>query len=185
MARPSKFSQALADEIAERIAHGETLKSICEDDHMPAPATVFRWEIADQQFCKLITHARELGAHMIIAEAREIADDGRNDWMEKHGRDGQAIGWQVNGECVQRSRLRVDQRWKEATALAPRTFGQKAEMAVKHSGAIGLINLDVDDGELVAEILELVATGRFKPPGGVELMEADDVEEDDDFSDIA
>lgn len=189
MGRPSKFSQELADEIAERIAHGETLKSICEDDHMPNASTIFRWEIANHDFCKLLTHAREVGSHMIIAEAREIADDGRNDWMEKHGRDGQSIGWQINGEAVQRSRLRVDQRWKEATALAPRTFGQKAEMAVKHSGAIGIVNVDVSDDELVAEIMALVTTGRLKLPGGVELEEADDDEladepDDDDFSDL-
>ena len=41
--RPSKFSEAVASEICERIADGESLRRICKDDHMPCLATVRTW----------------------------------------------------------------------------------------------------------------------------------------------
>lgn len=169
MARPTIFTQELADKIAERIAEGETLKSILSESGMPNASTVFRWEIANQEFCMLLTRAREAGAHAIIGESREIADDGRNDWMEKFGRDGESCGWMVNGEAVARSRLRVDQRWKEASALAPRTYGQK--YAVEHSGGINVSLTNASDDDLVNEINELLATGRLKLPTGVQLVD--------------
>lgn len=174
--RPTLFTQALADEIAERLANGETMKSICADEHMPSPSTVFRWELAMPEFGALVTRAREAGAYAIVGESREIADDGRNDWMEKHFRDH--VSWVVNGEAVARSRLRVDQRWKEAMALAPRTFGQKTQ--IEHSGSIVLVNSTVE--ELEGELLELLASGRLKLPQGMEVIETED--DEDEFADL-
>jgi hypothetical protein len=37
----------------------------------------------------------------------EIADDGRNDWVERRNGNGEVIGWQVNGEHIQRFRARL------------------------------------------------------------------------------
>lgn len=56
-------------------------------------------------------------------ELLEVADDARNDWMERHGEED--AGWVVNGEHIQRSRLRVDTRkWMLSKAL-PKVFGDK------------------------------------------------------------
>jgi hypothetical protein len=166
--RPTLFNQDLASEIAERIADGETLKSVCSDEHMPNRSTVFRWEAQDKAFCDLLARAREAGAHAIIDEGREIADDGTNDWMEKHGRNSE--GWVVNGEAVARSRLRLDQRWKEAEALLPRVYGKK--LNVEHSGSIAFT--DASDEDLINELQELLARGVLPLPEGAELVEEDD-----------
>jgi len=41
--RPAKFSQALADAISERIANGDSLRTICAEESFPARSTVFKW----------------------------------------------------------------------------------------------------------------------------------------------
>ncbi len=41
--RPSIYSPELAQEICARIAGGETLKGICEDDDMPCARAVLYW----------------------------------------------------------------------------------------------------------------------------------------------
>lgn len=57
-------------------------------------------------------------------ELLEVADDARNDWMERQDDNG-GNSWQVNGEHIQRSRLRVDTRkWMLSKAL-PKVFGDK------------------------------------------------------------
>ena len=43
--------------------------------------------------------AREVQFLAIADELLEIADDGRNDWMQRTGNDG---GWDLNGEHIQR-----------------------------------------------------------------------------------
>jgi hypothetical protein len=39
--------KALADEICRRLVEGETLDSICADEHMPSAPTLWRWRKAD------------------------------------------------------------------------------------------------------------------------------------------
>ena len=41
--RPTKYTDALADEICRRIAEGEMLMQIVRDEHMPERKTVYNW----------------------------------------------------------------------------------------------------------------------------------------------
>jgi hypothetical protein len=72
--------------------------------------------------------AREVQADTLVDEILEIADDGTNDWMAREGKDGEA-GWALNGEHVQRSKLRVDSRKWFASKVAPKKYGEKLELA--------------------------------------------------------
>lgn len=66
-------------------------------------------------------------------EVIDISDDGSNDWMERnHGEDKQST-WTINGEHVQRSRLRVDTRKWLLSKLKPERYGDRVE----HSGPQG------------------------------------------------
>jgi hypothetical protein len=123
--RPSGFSEVLGDTICERLANGESLRAICTGDDMPSQSMVFRWLAQDDVFREQYTRAREAQADVLADETIAIADDGRNDWMERHGRDGESIGWQVNGEAVSRSKLRVEARKWFASKLAPKKYGEK------------------------------------------------------------
>lgn len=121
-----EFSQDLFDEICERLADGESLRTICSDDHMPNKGSVFRWLANDTKLSDQYARAREEQADCIFDEVLEIADDARNDWMERRGEDD--AGWVANGEHIQRSRLRIDARKWMAGKLRPKVYGEKLDL---------------------------------------------------------
>ncbi|OCP36746.1 hypothetical protein [Ensifer sp. LC163] len=133
MGRPSSFSDELVDTICERIATGASLKAICEADDMPAQSTVFKWLSEKPDFSERYARAREAQADALFDEILSIADDGRNDWMEKVSAEGESIGWRENGEAVRRSQLRVEARKWMAGKLRPKKYGEKLDLNVSGS----------------------------------------------------
>lgn len=101
---------------------------------MPHKATVFRWLADDADFRDLYARAKEASTEALAEELLDIADDGSNDWMERPGADGESLGWQLNGEHVQRSRLRVDTRKWLLAKLQPRKYGER--QTVEHEGSV-------------------------------------------------
>ncbi len=129
--RPSLYTEALAAKICERLAEGETLRSICRDPAMPDKATVLRW-LADKKkadFREQYVYAREMQADALFDEALEIADDASGDWSTD--KDGKKV---LDHENIQRSRLRVDTRKWAAGKMAPKKYGDKLDLG----GSIGL-----------------------------------------------
>lgn len=74
MARPSDFTQEIADTICERLIDGESLRAICRDDDLPATSTVCRWLIANEAFREQYTRARELQADALFDDCLALAD---------------------------------------------------------------------------------------------------------------
>lgn len=123
--RPSSYTPELASAICERMAAGESLRSICRDEAMPKEATVRGWALDDREgFSAQYTRARELQALVIADELLEISDDGSNDWMVRNGKDG-TPGYELNGEHIQRSRLRADTRKWLLSKMLPKVYGDK------------------------------------------------------------
>lgn len=133
--RPSLYSLELATDICSRIADGRTLRDVCDDKGMPTDRTVYLWIGRYPEFAKMFAEAREMRAHRMFDELNAIADDGRNDWMERLGEDGKPAGYIVNGEHIARSRLRVDTRKWMLCKLLPKVYGDKLEL--EHSGNVG------------------------------------------------
>jgi hypothetical protein len=133
--RPSTYSTDLATEICRLLAEGQTLREVCRNEALPAESTVRGWALDDREgFSAQYTRAREIGYLAMADELLEVADDGKNDWMERQGDEGQS-SWVLNGEHVQRSRLRVDTRkWMLSKAL-PKIFGDKVTQ--EHTGSDG------------------------------------------------
>ncbi|WP_412474605.1 terminase small subunit protein [Rhizobium sp. WW22] len=126
--RPSEFTSEIADEICERLAEGNSLRSICEADEMPSKTTVFRWLNAYPDFRDQYARAREVQADTLFDDILDIADDGQNDWMEKRNADGENIGWMENGEALRRSQLRIEARKWMAGKLRPKVYGDKLDI---------------------------------------------------------
>lgn len=122
-----QIAQAKAT-ICDRIANGESLRGICDDEGMPACSTVFLWLAEDEAFSEQYARAREAQADAVFDDILTIADDGRNDWMERKNADGQNIGWMENGEALRRSQLRIDARKWMAGKLKPKKYGDKTQM---------------------------------------------------------
>lgn len=126
--RPTIYSQTLAAIILDRLAEGESLRSICRDAEMPSRPTVYGWMLDNVQgFSAQYARAREMQAHALADETLQIADDGSNDWMERNDPDNP--GWIANGEHIQRSRLRVDARKWAASKILPKVYGDKTTIA--------------------------------------------------------
>lgn len=136
--RPSDFTQEMADKICEQIADGKSLRSICDADDMPGKATVFVWLGKHETFQDQYARAREAQADSYVDDIMDIADDGRNDWMERRNSDGEAVGWQENGEALRRSQLRIDARKWAAAKLRPKKYGEKIEL--EHGGQVGHVH---------------------------------------------
>ena len=162
------YTEQIGDFLCEELASGRPLKAICrvarsKDSTFPAESTVRRWiTIPNHPFPARYEAARLAGYMTMADEVLEIADDGSNDWMEYHDKDGESLGWKLNGEHVQRSRLRADVRkWLLAKAL-PKIFGE--QVMNRHTGPDGdAIMIEIKPQPLPADDLaDLVA--RFGAP---------------------
>lgn len=153
MARPSKYTEAIAKKICVLIAEGQSLRQISDQDGMPNKATIMRWLATNDAFCDQYAHAKERAAHLMADEILEIADDGSNDWMERISDEGENIGWQLNGEHVQRSKLRIESRKWLMAKLLPKKYGEK--QSIEHSGSIDSVSSLSD-----ADLERIAAAGR-------------------------
>ena len=144
--RPPKFTKDIANEICEKLSVGESLISICRSDHIPDRVTVYKWLSAGVkldadknmvEFLNKYTRARELQADSFFDEAIDIADFSENDTITKEDRQGNEYET-VNHEAIQRSRLRVDTRFKVAAISRPKKYSEKRimELTGKDGGPI-------------------------------------------------
>lgn len=125
MAGKSIYTDKIAEEICFRIASGESLRSVCRDDHMPDKHTVLNWLFSNKhpEFEEKYRLARAMQAEGYAEEICDIADNASNDWMERNDPDNP--GYTLNGEYYQRSRLRVDARKWVASKLLPKKYGER------------------------------------------------------------
>jgi len=108
MGRPTIYSQEIADEICNRLAHGETLRTIiASSPHLPSRTTIYRWNADNEDFRNQYTKARaeqaDYYAELIVDESYSSHDAG--------------IG-----------RLRVDALKWAASKMAPKKYGDKIEI---------------------------------------------------------
>ena len=116
-------SQEMLERICDGIIAGKSLRQICEPEGMPAPSTVCLWLSQDEDFAERYARAKEIQMENLAEEIIEIAEDGTNDYVAIHDPDNP--GYRLNGEHVQRSRLRIDTRKWLMSKLAPKKYGDK------------------------------------------------------------
>jgi hypothetical protein len=126
MARPTKFSDTTAKAICLRIMEGESLRTICRDQKMPARSTVHGWLFEHEAFSDQYARAREVQADTLFDESLEIADDEDGDFIADREGDREIV--RGNGVAVQRDRLRVDTRKWMAGKLRPKKYGDKVDI---------------------------------------------------------
>lgn len=131
----TSYVAEMADFILEQLCDGLTLRAVCRLDGTPDESTVRKWALDDVEgFAARYSRAREIGYHCMADEVLEIADDGRNDWME---RDGRTV---PDHEHISRSRLRFDaRRWLLSKAL-PKIYGDKVALTGADGGAVQTVS---------------------------------------------
>ncbi|WP_333676760.1 terminase small subunit protein [Dyella sp.] len=149
--RPSLYSDKMVAAICGWIIQGYTLRQISELPNMPDKSTIIRWLGDHEDFRDQYARAREIQAMLMEDEILEIAEDSRNDWVEREGKDGKTE-LVFNDELVKRARLRIDARKWLMGKMAPKRYGERVAVtgkdggAVKHEHAIASV-LDEIDGE--------------------------------------
>ncbi len=127
--RPRRYTDEDAEEVLQRIAAGESLRSISKDPAMPAASTINLWVINDEQgFSARYKKARQAQAMLLADELMGIADDEDSD--------------------VNRARLRVDTRKWYLGKVIPKVYGDRSVMEhANHDGrpvAIEIVRKVVD-----------------------------------------
>jgi len=124
--RPSSYTPQIAREICERLAAGESLLSICRDDHVPHRATIHRWILDDVEgFRDSYTRARELGLDVMADEILEIANTPVEGVRREESEDGYK---EVREDMLGHRRLQVDARKWLLAKLAPKKYGDKQDI---------------------------------------------------------
>jgi hypothetical protein len=158
--RPTLYTEEIGQKICARLAEGESLRSVCNSEDMPHESTVRSWALdPEHPISTQYIRAREVGYLKMADELVEISDDGSNDWIERNYGDDKPPGWQVNGEHVTRSRLRVDTRkWLLSKAL-PKVFGDK--ITAEHTGPDGA-PLEGSSRDLARAILDILREAKVE-----------------------
>lgn len=122
--RPTDYSPKLAARICERMAQGESVRSICRDEDMPALSSVYVWLTKHPEFVEQYTRAKTDSAEAMAEEMLEIADRTDRDFTL----DPETMTLRVDGEHIQRARLMVDTRKWLLSKLAPKKYGDKVDV---------------------------------------------------------
>jgi hypothetical protein len=121
---PVRYSPEVADEVCERIAHGESLRQICRSPHMPDESSIRLWAEKDiAGFAPQYARARERGYERWAEEILQIAD------ADYTGPDGT-----TDNALVQQARLRVDSRKWLLSKMLPKQYGDK--VGIESSGSL-------------------------------------------------
>lgn len=123
---------------------------------MPDASTVFRWLRTDDEFRKQYARAKEESADALVEEMLDISDEASNDWMEVHDPDNP--GYRLNGEAINRSRLRVDTRKWVASKLKPKKYGDRSTTELTGADGKDLIP-EMTDTEIARRMAFILAKG--------------------------
>jgi hypothetical protein len=115
------------------MANGETLTQICRDKTMPCYVTIRNWALDLPEFATAFTRARKLQVEYWVDEAKDIADDGKNDFIKKEARNGKKF-IALDSEHVHRSRLRIDVIKYLASVHDPQKYAQRNTADVEAFG---------------------------------------------------
>ncbi len=139
MGRPTLYTPELASKICQEIGKGKSLTSVLKDDDMPGMTAVFDWLIKYEDFAKNYARATNERVEVRIEKAFDIADDAINDYMEDNYEKGKTPGYQLNGENIQRSKLRVDLIKWYASRMLPKKYGDKLDVTSDGEKLEGLV----------------------------------------------
>ena len=147
MAYSEEEKTKIFDKICDSIVCGMSLRSALselKDDNVIFASDFFRWIREDEEKRKQYARATEERSECMFEDILDIADNGTNDWMEKKNKEGEILGYVLNGEAIQRSKLRYDARIWHLSKVKPKKYGNAPE--IKDDELDNEITIKVIDG---------------------------------------
>ena len=138
--RPSLYSPKLVEDICDRIADGESLRTICDDETMPDRRTVLRWLDTHPDFAAKYARAREAQGDAMDEKILAVADACTN-------------------ETAAADRVKILAYQWRAAKLAPKKYGEKviSELSGPNGGPIE--TKDVSARDVLARKLHSLSAG--------------------------
>ena len=130
-----------------KISNGSSARQAIIESEI-SNAAFFEWLQKDtsKQFTESYARACEIRAEKLTDEILQIADEANADIIGVDEKTGKPI---VNGEAINRSRLKVDARKWLAGKLAPKKYGDKIDVTSKGESiqAPSVVNVKIVDPE--------------------------------------
>ena len=144
--RPTDFSMELSDLVCERLAVGESMRSIARDESMPAMSSLFKWLRIHPEFAEQYDRAKVESADAMSEDCLDIADNIDGSPVLIDGVpvkvDGNLVKI-IDSVSVQHAKLKVDTRKWLMSKMKPKKYGDKIQ--AEHIGQVG-ISFDLDYG---------------------------------------
>lgn len=112
--RPTVMTEAVQDEILDRLASGESVAAICALEHMPSPSALFNFLEKNPSFVERYTRACGGLATLLFNQCLDIADDSSRDTIT----DPVTGEVTVNHGAIARDKLRIETRFRMAGKLS-------------------------------------------------------------------
>ena len=134
--RPSSYTDELADAICQRVAAGESMRTICADDGMPSRQTVLNWLEAHPAFLAKHARAREAQADVMDERIMDAAEA-------------------CTPETAPADRVKIDAfKWR-AARLNPKRYGDRTTLAGDPENPVRQV---IDYANAPADLLRAVAS---------------------------
>lgn len=152
-----KMTEDVVLEILNRLCRGETLKTICQDAHLPSYGTVQKWYATDPDFQQAMDQARVFQMNLFADEILEIADNSVGDIRLAYDKNGNLVP-EVNYENVKRSELRIKTRMELMKVYNRKQFGTQKETtaastAGQNGGQLSIQIILPDNGRSIAPVV--------------------------------
>ena len=128
MAYSEEEKENIIERIFTSIEDGNSLRIACQINKLP-PKTFYEWIDGDEEKSKQYARACELRAEALLDELIDIVDEKNADaYIDDNG------NLQIDGNAIQRSRLRYDARKWLISKLNPKKYGDKLDIDHKTNG---------------------------------------------------
>lgn len=129
MARPTDYSEQLAEKICETVASSPYgLKQICEENpDFPSRDTIYKWKFRYKSFSDMYDNAKRIQADILAESITDISDDKSSDiYFDDHGNK------RIDSGSVAHRKLMVDTRKWLASKMLPKVYGDKQVVENNH-----------------------------------------------------
>lgn len=136
--QPTKYTKNAGELVCRYLVAGYTLRQIEKQAKMPTKTTIINWIAAQPEFFDQYVRAREAQALVTEDTIQEIADDSRNDWVEREGQGkGAEAEMVLQREAIERSKLRIETIKWLASKRNPKRYGKTSlELSGPNGGPI-------------------------------------------------
>jgi Bacteriophage Sf6, terminase small subunit-like len=130
----------IRDELLVRVAEGESVFTVCQDDHMPARSSLYKWMREDTQFLQEYEAALRQRADKYVEMIAELS---------AHMQQRAAMG--ASNEEVTALKAHINSLQWIAARLDPKKYGDKQQLDIDQKITMDEKQLDIRLAALIAK----------------------------------